>query len=257
MKALVKRYAKPGIWIRPLYTEQADIPEEMKLARGERRYLDPSHPAVLNMLRDDITRIRSWGFRLLKHDYTTFDIFGDWGVNLSDTVTNEPNWHFYDRTKTSAQIVLQLYRLIREAAGDMTVIGCNTVSHLCAGLVELNRTGDDTSGREWARTLKMGVNTLAFRLAQNGAFYMVDADCVGILKNNIPWEKNRLWMELLSKSNTALFLSCCEVNDTQAEDIKEAYRAAQTPHTIRPLDWMETKTPAVWEIDGETVRFDW
>ena len=153
--------------------------------------------------------------------------------------------------------MLELYRLIREEAGDMAVIGCNTVSHLCAGLVELNRTGDDTSGKEWDRTLKMGVNTLAFRLAQNGAFYMVDADCVGMLKNYVPWEKNRQWLELLSKSNTALFLSCCEATDEQKKDIKAAYRAAQVKHTIRPVDWMQTKTPAVWEIDGETVRFDW
>jgi len=44
----------------------------------------------------------------------------------------------------------------------------------------------------------MGVNTLAFRLAQHNAFYMVDADCVGILGDNIPWEKNRQWLALLS-----------------------------------------------------------
>ena len=261
MKAVCDRIretgAIPGIWFRPLCTQQPGIPEEWKLARGERTFLDPSHPEVLNMLREDIARIRSWGYRLLKHDYSTCDLFGDWGSNLGDTITNETGWHFYDRKKTSAEIVLGLYRTIREAAGDMTVIGCNTVSHLCAGLVELNRTGDDTSGREWARTLKMGVNTLAFRLAQNGAFYMVDADCVGMLKDNIPWEKNRQWMELLSRSNTALFLSCCEATDGQKKDVSAAYRAAQVKHTIRPLDWMHTKIPAVWEIDGETVRFDW
>ena len=26
---------------------------------------------------------------------------------------------------------------------------------------------------------------------------------------------------------------------------------------MRPLDWMETTTPELWEIDGETVRFHW
>lgn len=248
--------AKPGIWIRPLNTRQ-NVPEEIKLARGDRQYLDPSHPQVKEMIRADIERIRDWGYILLKHDFTTYDIFGSWGSSLTDTITNDENWHFYDRTKTSAQIVLDLYRLIREAAGDMTVIGCNTVSHLCAGLVELNRTGDDTSGKEWARTLKMGVNTLAFRLAQNGAFYMVDADCVGMLDNNVPWEKNRQWMDLLAHSGTALFLSCCKTTEEEKKDIRAAYRAAQRTHTIRPLDWTKTKTPAEWEIDGETVLFRW
>ena len=250
--------ARPGIWMRPLYTEAKDIPEEMMLLRGgKREFLDPSHPETLRLVRGDITRIRGWGFELLKHDYSTYDIFGNWGSAMDDTVTDAADWHFYDRTKTSAEIVLQLYRTIREAAGDMLVIGCNTVSHLIAGLAELNRTGDDTSGREWARTLKMGVNTLAFRLAQNGAFYTVDADCVGILGKNIPWEKNRQWMELLAYSNTALFLSCCEADAAQAKDIAAAYKAAQSPHTVRPLDWYENKTPSVWEIDGRTVTFNW
>lgn len=140
----------------------------------------------------------------------------------------------------------------------MYIIGCNTVSHLSAGLVHLSRTGDDTSGKEWERTRKMGVNTLAFRLAQNEAFYMCDADCVGILENYIPWEKNRQWLHLLSKSNTPLFVSC---NDTIADeikdDLKEAYRTYNAQHTIKPVDIFDTKTPSVWEIDGEEVQYKW
>ena len=46
--------------------------------------------------------------------------------------------------------------------------------------MHLNRTGDDTSGRIWERTRRMGVNTLAFRLPQHNTFYHIDADCVGI-----------------------------------------------------------------------------
>ena len=247
----------PGIWMRPLLTEQKMPPELMLLRDGKREYMDPSHPEVLKKVTEDITRIRGWGFRLLKHDYSTYDIFGSWGLELTDTITNRTDWHFYDRTKTSAEIVLAFYRTIRAAAGDMLIIGCNTVSHLCAGIVELNRTGDDTSGKEWARTLNMGVNTLAFRLAQNGAFYIVDADCVGMLEDRVPWEKNRQWLQLLAKSNTALFISCNSATPEQTADIRAAYADAVIPHKIRPLDWLTNKTPAVWEIDGETVRFNW
>ena len=249
---------RPGLWMRPLCTEDKNIPEEMKILRdGKREYLDPTHPAVQRMIRKDIERIRGWGFALIKHDYSTYDLFGDWGINFSDTIINAENWQFYDQTKTNAEIVLGLYKLIREAAGDMLVIGCNTVSHLCAGLVEINRTGDDTSGREWARTLKMGVNTLAFRLAQNGAFYMVDADCVGILDNLVPWEKNRQWLRLLSLSETALFVSCSAADDTQKRDLAAAYAAAQKPHGLIPLDWFASLTPARWKADGEEIIFDW
>jgi alpha-galactosidase len=122
----------------------------------------------------------------------------------------------------------------------MYIIGCNTVSHLCAGLVHLNRTGDDTSGREWERTKKMGVNSLAFRLAQNEAFYMCDADCVGILGEIIPWELNSQWLHLLSYSNTPLFVSCTDkLTDEQKKDLKEAYQVYQSIHSIEPIDIFE------------------
>ena len=74
----------------------------------------------------------------------------------------------------------ELYAAIREAAGPSVVIGCNTIGHLGAGFFELQRTGDDTSGREWERTRKMGVNTMAFRLPQHGTFFAADADCAPI-----------------------------------------------------------------------------
>ena len=178
-------------------------------------------------------------------------------MNLTSTITNADNWHFYDKTKTNAEIVLDFYRLIKDAAGDMLIIGCNTVSHLSAGLVHIYRTGDDTSGREWERTKKMGVNTLAFRLAQNENFYMCDADCVGILKNYIPWEKNSQWLHLLSYSNTPLFISCTDkINEVQRENIKEAYRVFKLPHETEPIDIFETKAPQKWLIDGKTVEYD-
>lgn len=251
--------ARPGIWMRLLHNRDNEITDEMRILKGgKRQYLDPTHPFVREYIKADIERVKGWGFELIKHDFSTFDLFGSWGKDLDSVITEYENWHFFDKTKTNAEIVLDLYRLIKETAGDMYIIGCNTVSHLSAGLVHLSRTGDDTSGKEWERTRKMGVNTLAFRLAQNEAFYMCDADCVGILENYIPWEKNRQWLHLLSKSNTPLFVSC---NDTIADeikdDLKEAYRTYNAQHTIKPVDIFDTKTPSVWEIDGEEVQYKW
>ena len=250
--------ARPGIWVRLLHNRDRKLTKDMRILRkGKRKYLDPTHPEVQKYIKADIERIKSWGYELIKHDFTTADLFGDFGMNLTSTITNADNWHFYDKTKTNAEIVLDFYRLIKDAAGDMLIIGCNTVSHLSAGLVHIYRTGDDTSGREWERTKKMGVNTLAFRLAQNENFYMCDADCVGILKNYIPWEKNSQWLHLLSYSNTPLFISCTDkINETQQEDIKEAYRVFNLPHETEPIDIFETKAPQKWLIDGETVEYD-
>ena len=251
--------ARPGIWVRLLRNKDDSITEEMKIQKaGNEKYLDPTREDVQNFIRADLERVKNWGYELIKHDFSTFDLFGGWGKDLTSGITNLDNWHFYDKTKTNAEITVELYKLIKESAGDMYIIGCNTVSHLSAGLVHLSRTGDDTSGKEWERTRKMGVNTLAFRLAQNEAFYMCDADCVGILDDYIPWEKNRQWLHLLSYSNTPLFISCTDkIDDKIKEDIKEAYRIYNTEHTIKPLDIFDTKTPSEWEIDGETVVYEW
>ncbi len=251
--------ARPGIWVRLLHNRDSAITYDMRILRGgKRQYLDPTHPDVQAYIRADIERIKGWGYELLKHDFTTFDLFGGWGCDLDSTITKIDGWSFYDRTKTNAEIVLDLYRLIKDTAGDMYIIGCNTVSHLCAGLVEINRTGNDTSGREWEATKKNGVNTLAFRLAQNEAFYMCDADCVGILDDNIPWEKNRQWLHLLSYSNTPLFVSCNNnITEEQKSDLAKAYNEFQKSHSIKPVDIFENKTPSQWEIDGETIEYIW
>lgn len=251
--------ARPGIWVRFLHNRDSAITDEMRILRdGKRTYLDPTRKDVQKFIRSDIERVKFWGYELIKHDFTTFDLFGSWGKDLDSGITDTENWHFYDKTKTNAEIVIDLYKLIKDAAGDMLIIGCNTISHLSAGLVQLSRTGDDTSGREWERTKKMGVNTLAFRLAQNEAFYMCDADCVGILDDYIPWEKNSQWLHLLSYSNTPLFISCTdEINETQRKDIAEAYRNFNTAHTIKPIDIFDTKAPSKWEIDGKIVEYEW
>lgn len=251
--------ARPGIWVRLLRNKDRAIKRNWRIKRkGRRYYLDPTHPEVQRYIRNDVERIRDWGYELIKHDFSTADLFGNYGGDLTFGITNVDRWHFYDKTKTNAEIVLDFYRLIKDAAGDMYIIGCNTVSHLSAGLVHISRTGDDTSGVEWDRTRKMGVNTLAFRLAQNEKFYMCDADCVGIQKDNIPWEKNSQWLHLLSYSNTPLFVSCCDdIGAKQREDLKKAYRVFNEPHSIRPLDIFSGLIPAQWEIDGETVEYEW
>ncbi len=252
--------ARPGIWVRLLRNKDRTLKKNVRILRkGKRQYLDPTHPTVQAYIRADVERVRDWGYELIKHDFSTADLFGDYGGNLTNGCTNIGNWHFYDKTKTNAEIVLDFYKLIKEASGDMLIIGCNTFTHLAAGLVHLQRTGDDTSGKEWERTKVMGVNTLAFRLAQNETFYMCDADCVGILKDYIPWEKNAQWLHLLSYSNTPLFVSCTDkINSQQREDLSTAYKIFnEKDHQFTPVDIYETKTPEVWEIDGKTVKYNW
>ena len=150
-------------------------------------------------------------------------------------------WHFHDRGKTTAEIVLDLYRAIRRGAGDAVLLGCNVIGHLAAGLVEAQRIGDDTSGREWSRTRKMGVNTLAFRMAQHNTFFAADADCVP-MTSDIPWSLTRQWLDLVARSGTALFISVdpAAIQAEQRPAIKAALaggRAHASARRCRATGW--------------------
>lgn len=251
---------KPGIWFRPLHDIEAEEQHpEWRLKKKELTYLDPSHPGVKEHIRKTIGQIKEWGFELIKHDFSTVDLFDAYGFCLNGKITGTKDWSFYEESKTSAEIVLDFYRLIRETAGDMVVIGCNTVSHLCAGLVELNRIGDDTSGREWSRTRAYGINALAFRLCQNRSFYMVDADCVGVLMNYIDWKLNRQWTDLLARSGSPLFVSLQPkaLTEEMKKDLTEAFaRNSIQEDVAEPLDWQYNNSPQEWLINGEVTEYD-
>ena len=252
-----RRGARPGIWTRPLLAP-SDAPETWRLPR-DRSILDPTSPDVLAKVTTDIARLKSWGYDLIKHDYSTFDIFGRWGSTMGEALTRD-GWTFAEGPKrTTAEVIGELYRTIRTAAGDALVIGCNTVSHLSAGVFDICRIGDDTSGREWARTRKMGVNTLAFRGAQHGAFYVADADCVGVT-DAVPWPFNRQWLDLLARSGTMLFVSLdpAALDEEKRRDLRAALALAAVPQPLgEPLDWQQTSFPNRWRLIGADARFEW
>lgn len=254
---------RPGLWTRPL-TARHDDKKSLLMPSIPGRD-DPKSPLLDPTILENIERIKNlwntyhqWGFEMVKHDYTTYDIFGKWGFQMQDGLTT-PGWQFDDATKTNAEIILQLYNAIREAAGNIYLIGCNTISHLSAGIFELNRIGDDTSGKDWGRTRKMGVNTLGFRMVQHETFYEADGDCVG-LTTEVPWEKNKQWMQLLAKSSAPLFISAqpTAVGEEQKKMIKESFEQASNPQPIaEPLDWLNNEYPSKWRLDGQEINFDW
>ena len=249
---------KPGIWVRLLQDNNPEIPETWRLAHNG--MLDPSIPEVLDYIRKTVDRIGQWGFKLLKHDFSTFDIMNKWGSDMYNEMTDD-GWHFADRSRTSAEIIISFYQAILETAKkhDMLVLGCNTIGHLGAGLMHMHRTGDDTSGLMWERTLRFGVNTLAYRLPQHRAFFDVDADCIGI-SDKIPWEFNRQWGQLLSKSGTSLFYSVKPDTISQEIEIELSEMLQENSvyhYKAEPVDWQDTTLPQDWLLDGKAVSFHW
>jgi len=254
---------RPGLWTRPLCAPH-NAPQNLLLPSIHGRnnpknpVLDPTMDENIAHVQRNISIYGRWGYEMVKHDFTTFDITGKWGLEMNNELT-EAGWSFHDNTKTTAEVMLHLYQSIREAAGEMYLIGCNTVSHLSAGVFELNRIGDDTSGKEWDRTRTMGVNTLGFRMIQHNQFYAADGDCVGLTRD-VPWAKNQQWMRLLAESSAPLFISAQPdaVGEEQKRFIKYCFSAAAKPMPAgEPLDWLTNQWPEKWRLNGNVRTFDW
>jgi alpha-galactosidase len=269
-----ERKVRPGIWIRPLEAPPGTDPKllmsglrfgEQKDRARELAY-DPTVPEAQEAVLAKVKQVVDWGFDLVKHDYSTYDLLGRWGFEMGAEPT-AAGWSFHDQSRTNAEIILDLYQRIRETCRKETLIlGCNTIGHLGQGYCDIQRTGDDTSGQIWERTRRMGVNTLAFRLPQHGSFFVQDADCVGI-SAAVPWQANRQWLDLLAQSGTALFISPGEGSRVpeHTQDIRRAFQlAANGGDGAHPVGYLRESTPQTWTTDGHSkssvnreLHYDW
>ena len=260
-----KKYIKMGIWMRPLtYHASINFPDHWILHKNlnddnEHVILDFSIPEVMDYILQQISGVLDNGFTLLKYDFVTRDILGVYGGFSSDLV-KDFDWSFSDTSKTNIELIEYLYKSIKEVAKDTLLIGCNALSHVIVGYAEMQRIGDDTSGLEWERTRDYGVNTLTNRLSQNNIFYQIDADCVGIIDDKISWSKNKQWMDLLSYTDSPLFISIKPSSLTSQikKDIIKAFKInADRNNTIYPIFEGDNRLASCWMINGENKEFYW
>ena len=256
-----KAGAKSGIWFRPLRTI-GNIPDEAAFFKeGCALTLDPSHPFTIERVIEDTARIRSWGFDLIKHDFTVNDITG---FNSTSYLFGNGNLgggrQFFDNTKTTAMIFKDLYKAIQDAAGGADVIGCNTISHLTAGIHSVYRVGGDTSGRYWEMTMHNGINSM-MRLPQHGNFYMVDPDCAAFTERvNLDLNLDFLEMCALTGVTTLASVKPGILNDKQMARINEIYRLADSNTEFYEIaDFDRVAIPEKFiSPDGTKERhFDW
>jgi alpha-galactosidase len=264
--AIRDRDVIPGLWIRPLRAAQGTpanllLPDSRwsgpRNEQGPVAY-DPTIPEALNAVASVAAKACDWGFELIKHDFTTWELFGLWGSQMGASPTRG-NWHFNDLTVTNAEIVTALYRQLRATCGqDRLILGCNTVGHLSVGLFDASRTGDDVSGKEWERTRRTGVNTLAFRAPHHRTFYSVDADCVAIT-SDVPWSMGRQWLQAVANSGTVLLISSDPraTGNEQKQSLREAFERSLAKPASEPLDWMKSRTPASWRSAEGAQNYVW
>jgi alpha-galactosidase len=256
----------PGLWIRPLRANPA-TPEKLLLpstrwkgdsAESPPLAFDPTIPEALEAIAAVTKQACDWGYDLIKHDFTTFELFGQWGSQMGASPVRG-NWHFNDQGLTNAEVVRLLYSQIRLSCGeDRIILGCNTVGHLSVGLFDASRTGDDVSGKEWERTRRTGVNTLAFRLPQHGTFFSVDADCVPLTRD-LPWSMSKQWLQAVAYTGTVLLISPepGSVGKDQREALRDAFTRCLHVEGSEPLDWMDSRTPAEWQYSKNEHSYQW
>lgn len=256
---------RPGLWIRPLRAEDGVGGTLLPSARfGENRdavrAYDPSVPSGLAAAVRGLVVARHQGYSFIKHDFSSYDLLGKWGRDMGAQPA-WPGWRFADPTRTTAEIILAFYRALRSAAGDEAVIlGCNTFGHLTAGIFETQRIGDDTSGQDWERTRRYGVNALAFRLAQHRAFFHADPDIVAVTPD-VPWTLTRQWLDVVACSGTSLLVAP-QPEAITAESkaaIRAAMKIAVSGGSGFPVDDESSTVPERWYFDrvGRNVGYRW
>jgi alpha-galactosidase len=258
----------PGLWIRPLRPDKevnaAWLLPDHRFGKGSPHNtlaFDPTLPEALNEAMKSVRQAVGLGYTFIKHDFSTYELFGRWGSEMRGQVTSA-GWHFHDKSRTNAEIVHDLYQGIRAAAGEeTTILGCNTVGHIAAGIFESQRVGDDTSGHDWERTRRYGVNTLSHRIAQHRTFSHIDPDIVAATLA-VDWKKTSQWMDVVARSGTSLFFSPDPAALTP--EVKSAMRDAMAVSAQVglgfPVHPSSGTTPEVWQFTNPNrveKKYDW
>jgi hypothetical protein len=90
-----RRTARPGIWIRPLEAPAATparllLPDTRfgdKKGRAQEHAYDPTVPEACRLIRSKVREVLAWGYELVKHDFSTYDLLGQWGFEMGPQPT--------------------------------------------------------------------------------------------------------------------------------------------------------------------------
>ncbi len=261
-KIIHDKGAKAGLWFRPLLT-LGKCPKEaiLESKEGGVLVLDPSHPYTLKRVYDDAKRISDWGYDLIKHDFTVWDACGSpLAADKHGAFIFKIGRHFYDKTKTTATVMKNLYKTIQSAVGDKDVIACNAFSHLAAGVHSIYRVGNDNSGYSFEWTRRDGINSV-MRLPLNNTFYNVDPDCAAFTEKTHARE-NLDFLRMCAVTGMTAFASVKPgiLSKEELKEINEIFKIADENKMFLGIkNYEKNANPEefISEDNKEYVRFDW
>ena len=73
------------------------------------------------MNSNTLRELTSWGYQMAKHDFSTYNLLGQWGFEMGPQPTL-PGWSLNDPARTNAEVIADFYELLREAVGSATLL---------------------------------------------------------------------------------------------------------------------------------------
>ncbi len=214
-KRIAETGARPGLWMaitmigvkHPWLQDPANMEavwgKKFKLESGSRPdesgWLDPTHPRAIEHITGRIRHAVDSGFTYLKLDF-------------NDTVMTGDNGSWYEKKKTSFQIMREHYQRIRKAAGENTYILACIIepNRAVLGLVDAHRISHDAH----RGGVRSAINDVLRSYQLNGRWMAVDNDIYYIAPDvnevgNVQggWNLHRTWLSMMGLSGGAALTS--------------------------------------------------
>lgn len=254
----------PGLWLAPFAARPRarvvrDHPDWLLRGRSGRPVragynwgtffvaLDVTHPQVLKYVRQVVrTVVNDWGFRYLKLDFLYAGALAG---------------RRHDPSLTRAEALRGALQVIREAAGDQTVLaGCGCPLGPAVGIFDTMRVGPDVAARwrpayqglefffEHETSLPSARNTIQNTLSRaglHGRWWINDPDCLLLRSRNTHLSRNEVQtLVTVAALSGGTLLASEDLSQLDGDRIE--WLARLTPpigRAPRVLDWFDQARP--------------
>lgn len=281
-----------GTWNNPYFADKQDLfahwPDGTAVVtRWSGSLLDLSNPKTQAFIRDRVKRIADWGYGYFKLDgmhtgAVTHNVYVNTGYATSGRWLNSQNF-VGDQQKDpgSADVEspstvladprmthIEAYRkgleIVREAAPDVFVLGCNVSQNMRSmgaafGLIDAMRIGPDNGGAgsgRWSAVM-VGPHHGTNLYFLNRRVWHNDPDPIYVRPSN-PLNAARLMASWVAVSGSMLTASeqFSELPEERLDILKRVMPGHEA--VARPVDLFESKTARIWLLTdtGHNVRRD-
>ena len=259
-----KAGCKAGIWLAPFIVEErSDFYKEhsdwmVKDAKGETVWLgewrgsriavpDASRKEVQNWLRSIFSTLVKYGYDYVKLDFMVYEC----AVTAKGGIYHDPKY-------TRAMALRSGVQAIRDAMGDLFMLGCTTPLGPVVGIVNAERISTDITpywqgeGKIYkeAPTVPNVCRNIINRSYMHKKLWLSDPDVLIVRDTNTKLTENEVivWTSALWLAG-GLCLSgdrLVELKPERAKLAKMLMQSVDSFKNLRPLDLFEREYPALW-----------